>query len=258
MQYALVAGGSKGIGYAIALALAKRNYNLVLVGRQVDSLTTAKTSLESLYKINVIIIEKDLSQSGSAEAIAARCLQDQLPLSMLCNVAGLGGKGDYLSLPLDDLRNMILLNISSSMALSLSLLNLLEENTPAHILNVASMAGFAPIPEKNIYAATKAAIIFFSYSLRYQLKQKNIGVSCLCPGPVFTKPEIIEDTIEKLGWFGKLLAVSPIRVGEAAISATLKNKMIIVPGILPKMISVLLRLLPRRVMTSIYFRMRQK
>ena len=57
MQYALVAGGSKGIGYAIAVSLAKRNYNLVLIGRQMDSLIVAKNLLESLYKIKVEIIE---------------------------------------------------------------------------------------------------------------------------------------------------------------------------------------------------------
>ena len=258
MQYALVAGGSKGIGYAIAVALAKRNYNLILIGRQMDSLITAKNSLESSYKIKVTIMEKDLSLPGSAEAIAAWCQQDQLPLSMLCNDAGLGGNKDFLSLPLDDLRNMISINISAQMALCHGLLDLLEKNSPSHILNVASMAGFAPIPEKNIYSATKAAVIFFSYSLRYQLKTKNISVSCLCPGPVFTKPEIMEDTIEKLGWFGKLMAVNPIKVGEVAVRKTLKNKMIIVPGVVSTLISIFLRSLPRRAITSIYFVMGQK
>jgi uncharacterized protein len=258
MQYALVAGGSKGIGYAIAVALAKRNYNLVLVGRQMESLMTAKKSLESSYAIKVKIIEKDLSVPGSAEAIAAWCNQDQLPLKVLCNVAGLGGKEDYLSLSLDDLRNMISINVSAQMALCYCLLNLLEKNAPSYILNVASMAGFVPIPEKNMYSATKSAVIFFSYSLRYQLKSRKINVSCLCPGPVFTKPEIKEDTIEKLGWFGKLMAVSPSRVGEVAVRAALKRKMIIVPGILPKMISVLLRAFPRRMITSIYFKLGKK
>ena len=151
---------------------------------------------------------------------------------------------------------MISLNISAQMALCHCFLNLLEKNSPSYILNVASMAGFAPIPEKNMYSATKAAVIFFSYSLRYQLKQKNISVSCLCPGPVFTKPEIRDDTIEKLGWFGKLMAVDPIRVGEVAVMSTLKNRMIIIPGVVSKSVSILLRSLPRRVITSIYFMLR--
>lgn len=258
MQYALVAGGSKGIGYAVAAALAKRNYNLVLVGRHAAALITAKDSLESFYKIKVEIIEQDLSLPEAADAIAEWCYQKQLPLKMLCNVAGLGGELDFLSLPLEDLRYMISLNISSQMALCLRLLPLLEKNSPSYILNVGSMAGFAPIPEKNLYSATKAAVIFFSYSLRYQLKKKNISVSCLCPGPVFTKPEIIKVTIEKLGWFGKQMAVAPAKVGEAAVKNTLKGKMIITPGILAKIMSIILRLLPRSLITYIYFKLGQK
>jgi len=258
MQYALVAGGSKGIGYVVAAALAKRSYNLVLVGRDSGALKNAKDSLELSHKVKVEIIEQDLSLPRAAETIAAWCQQKQLPLKMVCNVAGLGGKMDYLSLPADDLRYMISLNLSSPMALCLSLLPLLEKNSPSYILNVASMAGFGPIPQKNLYSTTKAAVISFSYSLRYQLKKRNISVSCLCPGPVFTKPEIIKDTIEKMGWFGKLMAVDPVKVGEVAVKNTLRAKMIIIPGVLPKMVAILLRFLPQRLITLIYFKMGQE
>ena len=137
---------------------------------------------------------------------------------MLCNVAGFGGANDYLSLPLDTLRYMVNLNVESCMALSLTLLPLLEKNAPSYILNVASMAALAPIPEKNMYSATKSAILFFSYSLRYQLKKKNISVSVLCPGPV----------------------------------KTIKRKMMIIPGGLNKIFASLIRILPRRWITGIY------
>jgi short-subunit dehydrogenase len=147
---------------------------------------------------------------------------------------------------------MVRLNVESCMALSLTLLPLLEKNAPAYILNVASMAGFAPIPVKNMYSATKSAVIFFSYSLRYQLKEKNISVSCLSPGPVFTKPEIVKDTREKLGWLGMQMAVSPKRVGEIAVRKTLHKRMMIVPGTLSRFMSIIVRLLPRRLIVSIY------
>jgi short-subunit dehydrogenase len=68
------------------------------------------------------------------------------------------------------------------MALSLTLLPLLEKNAPSYILNVASMAGFAPIPIKNMYSATKSAVVFFSYSLRYQLKKKISASVCFARG----------------------------------------------------------------------------
>ena len=114
------------------------------------------------------------------------------------------------------------------------------------------MAGFAPIPVKNMYSATKSAVIFFSYSLRYQLREKNISVSCLSPGPVFTKPEIEKDTKEKLGWFGVQMAVPPKKVGEIAVKKTLKGRMMIVPGTWSKVASGFIRVLPKRWVVSIY------
>lgn len=250
--YAIVAGGSKGIGYAIAEALAKRKYNLILIARHTDSLLAAKNKLESEYHIHVEILSLDLAKEATADSIAKWCTQRDIHLKMLCNVAGFGGARDYLSLPLDTLRYMVRLNIESCMALSLTLLPLLEKNAPSYILNVASMAGFAPIPVKNIYSATKSAVVFFSYSLRYQLKQKHISVSCLSPGPVFTKPEIEQDTRKKLGWFGVQMAVPEKKVGEIAVRNTLRGRMMIVPGMLSKISSVIIRVLPRRWIVAIY------
>ncbi|MEP6750555.1 MAG: SDR family NAD(P)-dependent oxidoreductase [Bacteroidota bacterium] len=256
--YALVAGGSKGIGYAIAEALARRGYNLILIARHLDSLNEAKIKLESQYNIHVEILSFDLSRDESATQIAEWCISRKIPLKMLCNVAGFGGARDYLSLSLDSLRYMINLNIGSAMSLTLTLLPLLEKNAPAYILNVGSMAGFAPIPVKNLYSATKSAVVFFSYSLRYQLEEKNISVSVLCPGPVFTKPEIKKDTKEKLGWIGMLMAVPPERVGEIAVRETLNKKLVIVPGTMSKLMSFLVRVLPRRLVVAIYDRAGRK
>jgi short-subunit dehydrogenase len=251
-SYALVAGGSKGIGYAIAEALAKRNYNLILIARHFDSLSSAKTKLETAYGIHVELLVYDLEKENAATDIAKWCTERNIKLKMLCNVAGLGGARDYLSFPLDSLRYMVRLNIESCMALSLTLLPLLEKNAPSYILNVASMAGLAPIPVKNIYSATKSAVIFFSYALRYQLKSKHISVSTLCPGPVFTKPAIEQDTKKKLGKFGVWMAVSPEKVGEIAVRKTLHKKMIIVPGFVSSVASGLIRILPRRWITALY------
>lgn len=258
MPYALIAGGSKGIGYGIAEALAKRNYNLVLIGRHATTLGDAKNNLEKKYAILVETLVYDLSLITSADEIAQWCIERKLKLKMLCNVAGLGGADDYLTLPLPRLRYMINLNIESDIALCLQLLPLLEKNVPSYILNMGSMAGFAPIPIKNLYSATKSAIISFSYALRYQLKEKNISVSCVCPGPVFTKEEIKKVTIEKLGWFGKAMEVNAKRVGEIAVRRTLNGRLIIVPGILAKGMSVILRMLPRRILVFIYHKMGKK
>jgi len=256
--YALIAGGSRGIGFAIAEALARRNYNLILIARHMDTLLAAQANLESAYPIKVEILAYDLSKEASASEIATWCTTKNIKLKMLCNVAGLGGAEDYLNLSLDSLRYMVRLNIESCMALSLTLLPLLEKNAPSYILNVSSMAGFAPIPAKNIYSATKSAVIFFSYSLRYQLKEKNISVSCLNPGPVFTKPSIIKETKQKLGWIGMKMAVAPKKVGEIAVRETLNRKLIIVPGTGAKLMSIIVRALPRRLVVVIYNKVGRK
>jgi len=250
--YALVAGGSKGIGYAIAEALAKRRYNLILIARHLDSLQAAKAKLESGYGIHVDLLVNDLSRQEAADEIGKWCFENQIPLKILCNVAGFGGERDYPSLSMDETRYMVRLNVESCMALTLRLLPLLEKNAPSFILNVASMAGLAPIPTKNAYSATKSAVIFFSYSLHYELMDKDISVSCLAPGPVFTKPSIIRDTEKNLGWFGIQMALKPEKVGEIAVRRTLKHDLLIIPGTLAKMSSVIIRLMPRKWIVSIY------
>jgi uncharacterized protein len=250
--YALVAGGSKGIGYAIAEALAVREFNLILVARHDGPLQEAKLKLESQYGIHVETLVYDLADRRSAEEISKWCIERDIPLKMLCNVAGLGGARDYLELPLDTLHYMADLNVKACMAMSLLLLPLLEKNAPSYILNVSSMAGFAPIPAKNMYSATKSSILFFSYSLRYQLKKKKISVSVLTPGPVFTKPSIKKETREKLGFVGMAMAVSPAKVGEIAVRSTLRKKLLIVPGTTTKIFSIALRLMPMRMSAAIY------
>ena len=251
-SWALVAGGSKGIGYGIAEALAKRKFNLVLIARHMDSLQAAKNKLGSAYGIEVELLQYDLSLETSATAIANWCMEKQLQLKVLCNVAGYGGAHDYLTLDLEKLRYMVRLNVESAMALTLTLLPLLEKNAPSYILNVSSMAAFAPIPRKNMYSATKSALNFFSYSLKHQLKEKNISVSVLCAGPVYTKPEIVKDTKETLGWFGDWMALMPDKAGEVAVRRTLKKRFMIIPGTVAQVSAVFIRLIPTRWMAAIY------
>jgi uncharacterized protein len=256
--YALVAGGSKGIGFAIAESLAKRGYNLVLIARGYDSLMAAKSTFEQTYNIKVHTVVYDLSKESAARDISKWCEDNGIQLKVLCNVAGLGGARDYLSLPLDSLRYMVNLNVESCMALSLLLIPNLERNAPSYILNVSSMAGLAPIPTKNMYSATKAAVISFSYGLRYQLKEKRISVSCLAPGPVFTKPFIRRETKKNLGWFGMKMAVPVERVGEVAVKRTLRRRMLIVPGTLASVSSAFIRILPKSWAARVYSKVGDK
>ena len=250
---AVIAGGSRGIGYAIADALAKRGWDLVLVARHMDDLQKAKLQIESHYPVHVELLAKDLSLQETPAEIAAWCESKKLPIRMLCNVAAFGGARDYLELPEDTVRYMLRLNLESTVMLTHALLPMLERGAPSYILNVASMAGLAPMPAKNIYSATKSAVVFFSYSLHFQLRKKDIHVSCLAPGPVYTKQEVVNTTHKMMGkTFGDWIEVPPARVGELAVRKTLNGKMLIVPGTVANVSSKIIRILPRRWVAWVY------
>jgi short-subunit dehydrogenase len=253
MKWAVVAGGSKGLGFSLAKALARREYNILLIARNPDDLVNAKNKLQAQFRIQVETLVSDLSLPESAETIYKHCETNGLDINILCNAAGLGGAKDFPDLSLDELRSMISTNLGSSVALSFLFLSLLKKSAPAYILNIGSMAGFAPIPIKSIYSSSKSALHFFSYSLRNLLKQYHISVTCACPGPLFTKPSIEAETIRQLGWFGKKMAVKPDEAGETIVRGMLKGKMIVVPGKLAKLISFLQRMAPNGFMARVLY-----
>ncbi len=258
MSWALVAGGSKGIGFSIAEALARRKYNLLLVARNQDDLSHAKNLLEKNFQIKVETLSCDLSHAESTAKIRAWYNDKGFKINVLCNVAGSGGSGDFPELPVNDVGRLISTNLESTITLSSILIPHLKANAPSYILNVGSLAGFAPILVKSVYASAKSAVHSFSYSLRYILKPYKISVSCLCPGPVFTKPSIANETMEQMGWLGKHMAAEPGLVGEIAVRGMLRRKMIIVPGKLATLISYVLRILPDQFIAYLIYTFRKQ
>jgi uncharacterized protein len=258
MSWALVAGGSKGIGFSIAEALARRKYNLLLVARNHDDLLHAKIILEKNFNIEVETLTCDLSLTDSSIKIRDWCIDKGFKINILCNVAGSGGSRDFPELSLNELSTLIRANLESTIALCSILIPQLKINAPSYILNTGSLAGFAPILIKSVYSSAKSAIHSFSYSLRYILKPDKISVSCLCPGPVFTKPSIEKQTMNQMGWLGKRMVVDVGLVGEMAVKGMLKQKMIIVPGKFATLISYILRILPGQLIAYIIYSFRKQ
>ena len=258
MSWALVAGGSKGIGFGIAEALARRKYNLLLVARNQDDLLQAKYLLEKKFEIEVETYDCDLSLEESSIKIRDWCNDKRFKINILCNVAGSGGSGDFPELPVKDVSRLLRTNLESTISLSSILIPHLKANAPSYILNVGSLAGFAPVLIKSVYASAKSAVHSFSHSLRYILKPDKISVSCLCPGPVFTKPSIANETMKQMGWLGKHMAMDAGPVGELAVRGLLRKKMIIVPGKLATLISYVLRILPDQFIAYLIYSFRKQ
>lgn len=258
MSWALVAGGSKGIGFSIAEALARRKYNLLLVARNQDDLLYAKNLLVKSFHIEVETYACDLSQTDSSKKMGDWCNDKRFKINILCNVAGSGGSVDFPELPVNDMSTLLRTNLESTISLCSILVPQLKVNAPSYIMNVGSLAGFAPIPIKSIYASAKSGVHSFSHSLRYILKPYKISVSCLCPGPVFTKPSITNETVKQMGWVGKHMAIEPGLIGELAVRAMLRRKMIIVPGKLATLISYVLRLFPDQFIAYLIYAFRRQ
>jgi uncharacterized protein len=252
-NYALITGASKGIGRCLAVQLAERGYNLVLVARSEADLFLLKEELEGRLQIKVSVRALDITDQENIYQLANWVTSNQLPISVLINNAGFGMYGDFEHQSLDEVRNMLDLNVKALVTLTHSLLPVLKSQKNAHILNVASTAAFQAMPFMGAYAASKAFVLSFSRALRYELKISKINVSCLCPGPVRTafwdraKAPSIE-LIEKI-------SEPPEEIAKVAIKGMFERKSEIFIGDLNRVGAFSNRLLPKKVVETIAARL---
>lgn len=186
MAYALVTGAAKGIGKAIAHELALQNYNLLLVDIDGKGLALTKLELENNGDIRVVYLVADLSLPETPDAIVKWTAAWHSELEVLVNNAAFGLNGAFERLPLQEQLAIVDVNVKSVVALSYHFIPILKKQHKGYILNIGSNAGYQPVPYLNIYAASKAFIISFTRSLRYELKSTNITVSCVSPGSTDT------------------------------------------------------------------------
>jgi short-subunit dehydrogenase len=246
---ALITGASAGLGAEFARQLAPIASRLILVGRRADRLTALAAELQaSRSDLRIDTIAADLSQSSERERLAVQIIREEIPLNLLVNNAGLGDLGTFDDADWSRLAPVLDVNIVALTHLTHLLLPMLRSQRPSGILNVSSVAGFYPLPEMAVYAATKAYVTSFSEALRMELAPAGITVTALCPGPVPT--EFFEvasrngEMIRAMDRSHPALATSPERVVGDALRGLMADK----PGVIPNSLLALLvrgsRLLP--------------
>ena len=246
---ALITGASAGLGAEFARQLAPIASRLILVGRRADRLTALAAELQaSRSDLRIDTIAADLSQSSERERLAVQIIREEIPLNLLVNNAGLGDLGTFDDADWSRLAPVLDVNIVALTHLTHLLLPMLRSQRPSGILNVSSVAGFYPLPEMAVYAATKAYVTSFSEALRMELAPAGITVTALCPGPVPT--EFFEvasrngEMIRAMDRSHPALATSPERVVGDALWGLMADK----PGVIPNSLLALLvrgsRLLP--------------
>lgn len=241
--YALITGASQGLGKSLALECAKRNMNLILVALPSSGLTELSNFIRHNFDVIVEDVEMDLSIKDNCISLFTDLQSRRLPINILINNAGIGGTHGFEEKSTEFYYRQIELNVSAPTLLCRLFLDTLCENSPAYIMNVSSLAGFLPLPRKQVYAGTKSYLISFSKSLRAELSHKNIHVTVLCPGGMNTTIPIT--LLNKNGtWIGRMSILNPEVVAKIAIDKMLLKKELIIPGFLNKCLLFLDHLLP--------------
>jgi short-subunit dehydrogenase len=183
MKTALITGASTGIGVVFARQLAQRQMELILVARSRDKLEQLAAELEEQYGVKVTVIVQDLTVAGAGKLVYDTVNQKGINVDLLVNNAGFGDYGAFSEQDLARQLEMIQLNNLVLVELTHYFLRPMLTGAGGAIINVASIAGFQPLPYLSVYAATKAFVLSFSESLWAENKDKGVEILALCPGP---------------------------------------------------------------------------
>jgi uncharacterized protein len=182
MNTTLITGASSGIGAAFARKLASRGRNVLLVARSEDKLIALCNELGRLTSIRAQYLALDLRDPEARSQLFEETKKRELEIDMLINNAGFGSMNDFAKLDLERELEMIELNITAVVDLTHRFLAPMRERKSGTIVNVASTAGFQPVPYMATYAATKAFVLSFSEALWDENRLHGIHVMALCPG----------------------------------------------------------------------------
>ena len=240
---ALITGASSGIGRDMARYLSSLGYDIIAVAQRENRLIELKNEL----KTNVQVIPMDLSNKDNCIKLYER-VKDQ-NIDLLVNNAGFGVFGTFADTDLEKEIKLINTNITALHILTKLFLKDMEERNSGRILNVSSIASFAPGPLMAAYYSSKAYVLRLSQAIYKELKKKksNVHISILCPGPVATEFNDVA------GVHFSLKPLSSEYVAKYAIDKTLKNKLMIVPGFMNKAVRILSKLAPSKLAMEVVY-----
>jgi short-subunit dehydrogenase len=183
-KLAVVTGASSGIGYALAKELAKRDYDLVVCSAG-DRLASAAQDFRS-SGVSVTEVQADLATRQGVKNLWGQIKDLGRPIDIACLNAGVGVGGLFSETNLEEELNMIDLNCVGTVQLAKYLTQDMVARHAGKILFTASIASEMVAPREAIYAATKAFVLSFAHSLRYELRDSGVTVTALQPGPTNT------------------------------------------------------------------------
>ena len=249
---ALITGASSGIGKDMAYVMAKKGINLVLLARRENILNEIKHDLEKKFQIKVLIIASDLSQITEYQRIYNECLNNNFSPDFLVNNAGYGTLDSFHKISYED--HIKFINVLSTSVIALTQLflqNMLDKGF-GRIINIASLAGFAPASNSGgMYTAVKSMIIKHSEGIHKEYSNKNIFCCAVCPG--FTHTEFHDQMGDFKGSIPSFMWMDSKTVAEQAFNETMKGKDLFINGGINKFLAFLMWLTPKW-LTNLYYK----
>jgi short-subunit dehydrogenase len=228
-KYALITGGTSGIGLELAKLFAKDQYNLIIIARDQTELETTSNELKQ-SGVQVMTIAKDLFQPNAAEEVYNEVILKGIDIDVLVNNAGHGLYGEFIHTDLKMEIDIIHLNIISLITLSKFFVRDMVKRGSGKILNTSSIASKSPGPWQSVYHGTKAFVQSFTEALRYEVKEKGVSVTALLPGATdtdfFNKADMLDS---KLLQDPDNLA-DPAQVAKDGYEALMAGKDMVVSG----------------------------
>jgi 3-oxoacyl-[acyl-carrier protein] reductase len=196
---ALVTGGTKGIGKAIAIALAAEGTNVVICGRGEEALNEAKKEIEQNGGI-VLAVQADLSKQEDVDQLISAAIDRFQTIDILVNNAGMvGGFDDFESLEVEDWQELFNVNLFGTVRVTKAVIPYMKKSGFGRIINISSESGVQPDPFMPHYNASKAALINFTKSLSKAYAADGILVNTVSPAFIMTPllENLLQDNAKK-------------------------------------------------------------
>jgi short-subunit dehydrogenase len=243
----LITGASAGIGREFARQLAPVVHTMILVARRNDRLEALELELKVINpNLEIFCRQLDLRDASELERFCNWLDESGLAVDFLVNNAGLGDHGPFANSEWERIHSMLEVNIAALTYLIYRILPSMRKSGCGAILNVSSAAGFIPVPNIAVYAATKAYVTSLSEALRAELRASNISVTALCPGPVPT--EFADAASRASDHFVQpvpdLLTVSVQEVVRQGLRAVAQDRATVIPGTLVNLLMTSIAFVP--------------
>ena len=242
---ALITGASLGLGKAFAGECAARGMNLALVALPGSGLPELSRAIAREQGVRVGWLEADLTERATHERLVEMIRSEGLEVDFLVNNAGMGFIGPFLDSTIEQQEATIRLNTIALIRLTRLLIDEFRGREKAHILNVASLGAFFPMPTFSVYSATKSFVLSYSLALRQELAG-SVGVSVLCPNAIRTTTDV-EDYLNRFGLASRLACLTPERIARIALDGVARDKAIIIPGFFNRTLAAVGRIVPRSI-----------